>query len=169
MKMVVDFVFKQQTPDFFASTKKKRLPASYRIPSGSCSIQYLDCAITKQKNYSVATMQIGYWNFNLSLTTQRTITSVDFFTHQKYNHAATFNGWSNLTRLNLTWDQAQFSFRRARRNQKRAWYKPSTKRLPPSFWIHWHLQESANQNYFRCKFFLVCKFFIPGKTADSLT
>ena len=42
----------------------------------------------------------------------------------------------------VTWDQAQFSFRfgniafwRARRNQKRAWYKPSTKRLRPLFWL----------------------------------
>ena len=45
----------------------------------------------------------------------------------------------------LTWDQAQFSFRfvitfrRARRNESRAWYKPSTKRLPPTFLIDWHL------------------------------
>ena len=27
----------------------------------------------------------------------------------------------------------------------------------------------ANQNYLRCLFFLLCKFFICGKTADSLT
>ena len=45
----------------------------------------------------------------------------------------------------VTWDQAQFSFRsvitfrRARRNENRAWYKPSTKRLPPTFLIGWHL------------------------------
>ena len=31
------------------------------------------------------------------------------------------------------------TFRRARRNEKRAWYKPSTKRLPPTFLIDWHL------------------------------
>ena len=38
-----------------------------------------------------------------------------------------------------TWDQALFSFRRARRNEKRAWYKPLTKCLPPTFLIDWHL------------------------------
>ena len=47
--------------------------------------------------------------------------------------------------FSLTWDQAQFSFRfvitfrRARWNENRAWYKPSTKRLPPTFLIDWHL------------------------------
>ena len=46
----------------------------------------------------------------------------------------------------LTWDQALFlfcfenyTFWRVRWNEKRAWYKPSTKRLPPTFLIDWHL------------------------------
>ena len=45
----------------------------------------------------------------------------------------------------ITWGQAQFSFRfvttfrMARRNENRAWYKPSSKRLPPTFLIDWQL------------------------------
>ena len=56
-----------------------------------------------------------------------------------------------LTRLNLTWDQAQFSFRfvitfrRARRKENRTWYKPSTKRLPPTFLIDWHLPNQPTK------------------------
>ena len=52
---------------------------------------------------------------------------------------------------NVTWDQAQFSFRfvitfrRARRNKNRAWYKPSTKRLPPTFLIDWHLPNQPTK------------------------
>ena len=51
----------------------------------------------------------------------------------------------------LTWDQAQFSFRfvitfrRARRNEKRAWYKPLTKCLPPTFLIDWHLPNQPTK------------------------
>ena len=51
----------------------------------------------------------------------------------------------------VTWDQAQFSFRfvitlrRARRNENRAWYKPSTKRLPPTFRIDWHLPNQPTK------------------------
>ena len=51
----------------------------------------------------------------------------------------------------ITWDQAQFSFRfvitfrGARRNENRAWYKPSTKRLPPTFWIDWHLPNQPTK------------------------
>ena len=43
--------------------------------------------------------------------------------------------------------------RRTRRNEKRAWYKPSTKRLPPTFFDWLTFAESANQNYFRFLFF----------------
>ena len=45
----------------------------------------------------------------------------------------------------LPWDQALFSFRfenyipAGKANEKRAWYKASTKRLPPTFLIDWHL------------------------------
>ena len=51
----------------------------------------------------------------------------------------------------VTWDQALFSFRfeitfrRPRRNEKRAWYKPSTKRLPPTFLIDWHLPNQPTK------------------------
>ena len=76
----------------------------------------------------------------------------------------------------VTWDQAQFSFRsvniafwRGRRNEKRAWYKPSsTKRLRPLFWlidICWISQPKL----LPLLVFLVCKFFTRGKNADWLT
>ena len=45
----------------------------------------------------------------------------------------------------LTRDQAQFSFRfvnnipAGKAKRKRTWHKPSTKRLPPTFSIDWHL------------------------------
>ena len=50
----------------------------------------------------------------------------------------------------LTWDQALFSFRfitflRARQNEKRAWYKPSVKRLLPFFLIDWHLPNQPTK------------------------
>ena len=51
----------------------------------------------------------------------------------------------------VTWDQAQFSFRfvitfrRAKRNENRARYKPSTKRLPPTFLIDWHLPNQPTK------------------------
>ena len=50
----------------------------------------------------------------------------------------------------LTWDQALFSFRfitflRARQNKKRAWYKPSVKRLLLFFLIDWHLPNQPTK------------------------
>ena len=52
---------------------------------------------------------------------------------------------------NLIWDQAQFSSRfvnnipAGKANEKRAWYKPSTKRLPPTFLIDWHLPNQPTK------------------------
>ena len=39
----------------------------------------------------------------------------------------------------------KITFRRAWRNEKRAWYKPSTKRLPPTFLIDWHLPNQPTK------------------------
>ena len=39
----------------------------------------------------------------------------------------------------------KITFRRARRNEKRGWYKPSTKRLPPTFLIDWHLPNQPTK------------------------
>ena len=39
----------------------------------------------------------------------------------------------------------KITFRRARRNENRAWYKPSTKRLPPTFLIDWHLPNQPTK------------------------
>ena len=36
-------------------------------------------------------------------------------------------------------------FQRARRNETRAWNKPSTKRLPPTFLIDWHLPNQPTK------------------------
>ena len=60
-------------------------------------------------------------------------------------------GMLSSERIILTWDQAQFSFRfviifrQARRNENRAWYKPSTKRLLPTFVIDWHLPHQPTK------------------------
>ena len=74
-------------------------------------------------------------------------------------------GLAKISTHSITWDQALFSFRfenyipagKAKRKENliQTFYETSA--------------ESANQNYFRCLFFLVCKFFIRGKNADSLT
>ena len=37
----------------------------------------------------------------------------------------------------------KITFRRARRNEMRAWYKPLTKWLPPTFLIDWHLPNQS--------------------------
>ena len=39
----------------------------------------------------------------------------------------------------------KITFWRAWRNEKRAWYKPSTKRLPPTFLIDWHLPNQPTK------------------------
>ena len=78
-------------------------------------------------------------------------------------------------RTKITWDQALFSFRfenyilaGIRRNIKRAWYKPFTKHLLPTFLIDCYLLISPSK-LLQLLLFLVCKFFICGKNADLLT
>ena len=39
----------------------------------------------------------------------------------------------------------KITFRRARRNENRSWYKPSTKRLPPTFLIDGHLPNQPTK------------------------
>ena len=47
----------------------------------------------------------------------------------------------------------QITLRWARRNDNRAWYKPSTKRLPPTFLIDWHLpNQPAKTTSVACLF-----------------
>ena len=90
-----------------------------------------------------------------------------------------FIAWSKTTSYSfrdcVTWDQAQFSFRfvnniqpgKAKRKQSliQTFYETSA-----AHFFDWlSFAESANQNYFRSLSFLVCKFSIPGKNADSLT
>ena len=93
---------------------------------------------------------------------------------RKYKAILKIFGMLSSERIILTWDQAQFSFRfviifwRARRNENRAWYKPSTKRLLPTFLIDWHLRISQPK-LLPLLVFLVCKFFMRGKNADWLT
>ena len=72
--------------------------------------------------------------------------------------------WMSQLGTSLTWDQAQFSFRfvksipagKAKRNESliKSFYEMST-----AHFFDWlTFVESANQNYFRCLFFLVSKF-----------
>ena len=45
-------------------------------------------------------------------------------------------------------------------------YKPSTKRLPPTFLMYWHLpNQPTKTTSIAC--FLVCKFFISGKKIQT--
>ena len=74
----------------------------------------------------------------------------------------------------LTWDQAYFrfalkiTFQRARRNEKRAWYKPSTKSLPPTFLIDWHLPNQPTKiTSVAC--FSSMQIFHAWENADWLT
>ena len=70
---------------------------------------------------------------------------------RKYKAILKIFGMLSSERIILTWDQAQFSFRfviifrQARRNENRAWYKPSTKRLLPTFLIDWHLPHQPTK------------------------
>ena len=70
---------------------------------------------------------------------------------RKYKAILKIFGMLSSERIILTWDQAQFSFRfviifrQARQNENRAWYKPSTKRLLPTFLIDWHLPHQPTK------------------------
>ena len=77
-----------------------------------------------------------------------------FFTHDIYPHPHPRHFALKIT------------FWRARPNEKRAWYKPSMKRLPPIFSIDWHLPNQPTKiTSVAC--FLVCKFFIRGKIMQT--
>ena len=75
----------------------------------------------------------------------------------------------SIFKLKLTWDQALFSFLFVNNiSAGKAKWKES---LIQTFWetsaAHFFdrltFAKWANQNYFRCMLFLVCKFFIHGK------
>ena len=83
-------------------------------------------------------------------------------------------GLAKISTHSVTWDRALYfrftlkiTFRRARRNEKRAWYKTSTKRLPPTFWLI-DICRIRQPKLLPLLVFLVCKFSIHGKNADSL-
>ena len=67
----------------------------------------------------------------------------------------------SIVKEELTWDQAQFSFRFVE-NLIQTFYETSA----AHFFVWLKYAESANQNYFRFLFFWACKFFVSGKTVD---